>query len=53
MHLERDFQKILPRKQLFIHHGPEKQPRQGAKSGVGVILFPEIAKHWKNEKNKL
>jgi hypothetical protein len=44
-HLEGDFQKTLPRKQLFIHHGPENQPRQGAKGGVGVILSPALAKH--------
>ncbi len=53
MHLEGDFQKILPRKQLFIHHGPEKQPHQGAKGGVGVILSPELANYWNNKKSKL
>jgi hypothetical protein len=51
-HLEGDFQKTLPRKQLFIHHGPENQPRQGAKGGVGKILSPVLANHWKKIKNK-
>jgi hypothetical protein len=27
-HLEGDFKNILPRNQLFIHYGPEKQPFQ-------------------------
>jgi hypothetical protein len=50
-HLEIDFQKILPKKQLLIHHhGPEKQSHQGANGGVGVIILPKIAKHWKNKK---
>lgn len=52
MNLEGDFQKILPRNQLLIHHGPEKNPQQGAKGGVGVILSPELANHCKNGKNK-
>jgi hypothetical protein len=52
-HLKGDFQKILPRNQLFIHHGPENQPHQGAKSGVGVILSPELAEHWRERKNNL
>jgi hypothetical protein len=52
-HLEGDFQKVLPRKQIFIHHGPETQPRQGAKGGIGIILSPELTKHWKNSKNKI
>ncbi len=53
MHLEGDFQNFLPRNQLFIHHRPEKQPLQGAKGGVGVILSPELMSHWKNGKFKI
>jgi hypothetical protein len=52
-HLEGDFQHILPKNQLFIHHGPENQPHQGAKGGVGVILSPELANHWIKGKDKM
>jgi hypothetical protein len=53
-HLEGDFQNILyPRNQLFIHHRPEKQPLQGAKGEVGVILSPELRNHWKNGESKI
>ncbi len=38
IHLEGEFQKLLPRGQLLIHHGPKEQPSHGAKGGVAVIL---------------
>ena len=46
-HLEGDFVKILPKGQLFIHHGPNVQPHQGAKRGVMIILSPEMGTNWK------
>jgi hypothetical protein len=52
-HLEGNFQSILPLNQLFICHGPEKQPTQGAKGGVGVILSPELAVYWERGKSNL
>jgi len=48
MHLEGDFIKILPKGQLFIHHGPNIQPHQGAKGGVMIILSPEMGTNWRN-----
>ena len=48
MHLKGDFVKILPKGQLFIHHGPNDQPRQGANGGVAIILSPEMGTNWRN-----
>ena len=49
MHLKGDFVKILPKGQLFIHHGPNIQPHQGAKRGVMIILSPEMGTNWRDE----
>ena len=38
MHLEGDYMKQLPGGKILIHHGPETQPKQGAKGGVAIIL---------------
>ncbi len=35
----------------FIHHGPESQPKNGAKGGVAIILSPELARQWKSSGN--
>ena len=47
MHLEGNFTKILPSGHFLIHHGPDTQPRQGAKGGIAIILSPETAVNWK------
>ncbi len=46
-HLEGEFEKKILNDFLFIHHGPPKQPPQGAKGGIGIILSPELAYQWK------
>jgi exonuclease III len=51
-HLEGDFEKKILNDFLFIHHGPPKQPPQGAKGGVGIILSPELAYQWKTLEKK-
>jgi len=48
MHLKADFIKILPKGLLFIHHGPDVQPHQGAKGGIAIILSPEMWTNWRN-----
>ena len=45
--LEGNYIKILPRKFMMIHHGPELQPHQGAKGSVAIILSPGMSKNWK------
>ncbi len=50
--LEGDFEKKIFNNYLFIHHGPLKQPPQGAKGGIGIILLPELAYQWKNMEKK-
>jgi len=37
----------LPDRNLMIHHGPESQPRQGAKGRVAIILSAELEEAWK------
>ena len=37
MHLEGDYMKQLPGGKILIHHGPETQPKQGAKGRVAII----------------
>jgi hypothetical protein len=44
MHLEGDIQILLPQNQLFIHHGPEKQPPLRARG---------LSHHWKNGDRKV
>jgi len=41
-HLEGNFIKYLPKGQIMIYHGPEHQPKQGAKGGVTIVLSPEF-----------
>ncbi len=43
---------ILPRGQLFIHHGPKEQPSHGVKGGVAVVLSEELAREFNNGKCK-
>ena len=52
MYLEGVFEKKILKDYLFIHHGPRKQPPQGAKGGIGIILLPELAYQWKNMEKK-
>ena len=51
MHLEGNFIKYLPKGQIMIHHGPKKQPKQGAKGGVAIILSPKFEQGWKQHGN--
>jgi hypothetical protein len=51
-HLEGAFEKKILNDFLFIHHGHPKQPPQGAKGGVGIILSPELAYQWKSLEKK-
>ena len=49
-HLSGDYTTILPKKNVFIHHGPETQPTKGAKGGVRIILSKahvSVDKKWK------
>jgi len=46
IHFKGNFITYLPKGQLMIHHGPESQPKQGAKGGIAIILSPEMAKTW-------
>ena len=46
MHLARDFTCILPKDMIMIHHRSEIQPR-GARGGVAIIMFKELAQGWK------
>ena len=50
-HLEGNFIKYLPKGQIMIHCGPKKQPKQGAKVGVAVILSPKLEQGWKKHEN--
>ena len=50
-HLEGNFIKYLPKGQIMIHHGPEKQLKQGAKGGVAIILSPKFKQGWKQHGN--
>ncbi len=52
-HLEGDFERILPKGQLLIHHGPRVQPSLGAKGGVAVILSEDLATEWRKGKCKM
>ena len=47
MHLEGDYMKQLPGGKILIHHGPETQPKQGAKGRVAIIWSAEMDKAWK------
>jgi hypothetical protein len=52
MYLEGVFEKKILKDYLFIHHGPRKQPPQGAKDRIGIILSPELAYQWKSLEKK-
>jgi hypothetical protein len=51
-HSDGNFERTLPKGQLFIHHGPNVQPPQVAKGGIAVILSEELAMDWKKRKCK-
>ena len=54
MHLAGDYIKIIGEKKYYmIHHGPEEQPRSGAKGGVTIVLSEEMANHWIKGESKI
>ncbi len=52
-HLEGDFERILPKRQLLIHHSPRVQPSSEAKYGIAVILSEELAAEWRKGKCRM
>ena len=46
-HLAGDFEKHPINDYYFIHHGPGRQPTNGAKGGVAIILSPPMELQWK------
>ena len=52
-HQEKDTIQELGQGYTFIHHGPDTQPAQGAKGGIGIILSPEFTKMWRKGGSKI
>ena len=52
-HLEGDYTKIMNKGFVMIHHGPPKQPKNGAKGGVAIIISKELDEGLRKAGNKM
>ena len=51
-HLEGDYTKTMNNCFLIIHHSPPRQPKNGAKGGVVIIMSKKFDKEWRKAGNK-
>ena len=51
-HLEGDYIQIMNSGFVMIHHGPLRQPKNGAKGGVAIIISKERDEGWRKAGNK-